>query len=260
MSTVKKITFLGTGTSHGIPVIACNCLVCKSENVNNRRSRASLLIELDNGQHILIDTSVDFRQQCLVNNIRHLEAILFTHCHADHVFGLDDVRRFNELQQDVIPCYAEANVVQELSRIFGYAFGEALQLGGGLPSLHLKTVDGPFEVLGLPIIPLKVKHGVADVTAYRFGNIAYITDCSFIPDESMEKLKGLDILILDALRQRKHSTHFNLEQALEASKLIGAKQTYFTHISHSLEHDETNRVLPDGIELAYDGLRLMCDG
>ena len=254
MSTAKKITFLGTGTSYGIPIIACDCKVCVSKNPKNTRLRSSLLIELDSGKNILIDTSVDFRQQCLNSNVLHLEAIMFTHCHADHVFGLDDVRQFNELQKEVIPCYAEENVVKELRRIFGYAFGEAVQRGGGLPRLELNSVEGPFDVLGLTVIPLTVKHGVVDVTAYRFDNIAYVTDCSYIPEESMSQLYGLDILILDALRQRKHSTHFNIEEALEVSKRLGAKQTYFTHISHSLEHDETNRMLPDGVELAYDGL------
>ena len=256
MSTVKKITFLGTGTSYGIPIIACDCAVCASENPKNKRLRSSLLIELDSGKNILIDTSVDFRQQCLDNNVRHLEAILFTHCHADHVFGLDDVRQFNELQHESIPCYAESNVVKELRRVFGYAFGEAVQIGGGLPRLDLNIIEGPFEVLGLQIIPLTVKHGVVDVTAYRFGHIAYVTDCSFIPDESMAKLEGVEILILDALRQRKHSTHFNIEEAVDVSKSLGAKQTYFTHISHSLDHDETNLILPPGVELAYDGLTL----
>ena len=254
MTAVKKITFLGTGTSHGIPVIACDCPVCCSDDPRNKRLRTSLLIALDNGKNIIIDTSVDFRQQCLSHDIRHVDAVLFTHCHADHVFGLDDIRRFNQLQQAVIPCYAQAHVVKELRRIFGYAFGEALQMGGGLPSLELNTVGGPFEACGLAVIPLRVMHGVAKVTAFRFGNIAYVTDCSAIPEESIAQLTGLDVLILDALRERKHPTHFNLEEAIAMAQRLKARKTYFTHVAHQLDHEQTNRRLPEGMALAYDGL------
>ncbi|MFA5928047.1 MAG: MBL fold metallo-hydrolase [Candidatus Margulisiibacteriota bacterium] len=253
---IQKITFLGTGTSHGIPVIACDCAVCASTDPKDKRTRSSLLIELTNGKNILIDSSIDLRQQCLTNKIRHVEAVLFTHCHADHVFGLDDMRLFNWLQKEDIVCHASSEHCEELRRIFAYAFGGAVQQGGGLPQLDLRPIAGTFKVYGLPVIPFEVKHGISKVTAFRFENIAYITDCSFIPEENYELLKGLDILVLDALRHRKHPTHFNLEEAIAVARRIGAKQTYFTHIAHELGHEETNAKLPENMQLAYDGLAL----
>ncbi|MFC1596107.1 MBL fold metallo-hydrolase [Candidatus Margulisiibacteriota bacterium] len=254
MNSVRQIRFLGTGTSQGVPVIGCDCEVCRSENPRDKRTRTSLLLELQGGEQIIIDTSIDFRQQCLDNNIRWLDAVLITHCHADHVFGLDDVRRFNHIQQSSIPCYAESKPAEELKRIFNYVFGGAPQEGGGLPKLELKVIDGEFEVCGLKIIPLRVWHGVVEVTAFRINNIAYLTDCNRIPEESFEQLEGLDVLILDALRHRKHPTHFNLEEAVETAKRIGARRTYFTHIDHELGYDIVNSSLPEGMELAYDGL------
>ena len=264
MTTVKKITFLGTGTSHGIPVIGCDCPVCRSKDPKDNRNRTSLLIEIQTNhnkypktKNIIIDTSTDLRQQCLQNNVRQLDAILFTHCHADHVFGLDDVRIFNKYQNSTIPCYAEKAVVEELKQVFKYIFEGAPQEGGGLPSLELNTISTDFQVQGLTIQPIRLMHGVVPITGYRFADIAYLTDCNSIPEESIAKLQGLDVLILDALRIRPHSTHFNLEQAVEVAKQIKAKQTYFTHIAHELPHAETNKQLPDGMQLAHDGLSIL---
>ncbi|MFH1429533.1 MAG: MBL fold metallo-hydrolase [Candidatus Margulisiibacteriota bacterium] len=254
MSEIKKVTFLGTGTSFGMPEINCDCRVCTSDNPKNTRSRCSILLELDNEKNIIVDTSIDFRQQCLKNKVKSIDAILITHCHADHVFGLDDTRKYHKLQKTEIPCYAEYNSAEELRRIFNYAFGAAKQTGGGVPGLDLKVIDGPFKACGLPIIPMTVMHGIVPITAFRLGNIAYVTDCSQIPEESYALLNGLDVLILDALRITPHPTHFNLEEAIEAAQRIGAKKTYFTHIAHQIEHEKVSRGLPDGIDLAYDGL------
>ena len=250
---IKQILFLGTGTSEGVPVIGCDCPVCVSDNPKNKRTRTSILLELSNGKNILIDTSIDLRQQCLTHQIRHIDAVLFTHCHADHVFGIDELRRFNKLQQAVIPCYAAPHTADEIKRIFQYIFGTAPQEGGGIPKLTLTDIAGAFECHGLPIMPIPLKHGRVEVTGFRFENIAYLTDCSAIPETSFELLKDVEILILDALRIRGHSTHFNLDQAIETAVRIGAPHTYFTHMAHDLEHEATNQQLPPRMRLAYDG-------
>lgn len=251
-----EILFLGTGTSHGIPVIGCACATCASTNEKNKRLRSSILITVDQ-RHILIDTSIDFRQQSLRYRIERVDAVLFTHHHVDHIFGLDDTRVFNKMYKKKIPCYAGRETTQKLKHIFSYIF-DYPEIPGGIPMLEFTTVDDrPFDVLGTQIIPIEIMHGTMPINAYRVGNTIYATDCSSIPDRSMEKFMNADILILDCLRIRKHPTHFNLEQALSVAQKIGAKQTYFTHMSHEIEHEAVTKSLPDGIALAYDGLKLI---
>lgn len=247
-----KLTFLGTGTSHGVPVIACDCPVCTSKDPRNQRMRCGILLEYRDA-HILVDTPPELRLQAVRTGLRRLDAVLFTHAHADHIFGLDDVRRFNDLQRCDIPCYGSADTLRDLRRIFEYAFVPT-QIGGGKPRLQLCPLDGPFQLFGLPVLPLTVMHGKLPITAYRFGKVAYVTDVSFIPEESEAQLQGLDLLILDALRYRPHATHFNIEQALAVVERLQPKRTLFTHICHDVEHARASAELPDGVGLAYDGL------
>ncbi len=206
---------------------------------------------------ILIDTSQELRLQSIACGIDRVDAVLYTHFHADHVAGLDDLRRFNWLQRCTLPVYAEAETAAVLKQMFGYAFTHDPTYPSAAPKLSLNVIDeSPLELFGRTIIPIRLFHGPLPIFGYRVGNVAYCTDCNLIPDESMAKLEGLDVLILDALRHTPHPTHFTLAQAVEAAKKIGAKQTYFTHIAHELKHAETNADLPDGMALAHDGLRL----
>jgi phosphoribosyl 1,2-cyclic phosphate phosphodiesterase len=264
-----RVTVLGSGTSHGVPAIGCDCAVCRSADPRDRRSRPSILIELDNGapspfaasvRSILVDTSTDLRTQALANDLRRVDAILFTHTHADHVFGLDDVRRFNQMQKTAIPCFADASTAASLRRMFSYVFEPPPQKGGGLPQLSLFALDGPFSLGGVEVIPVPVFHGILPVLGFRIGAFAYLTDCNRIPDASWPLLDGVTTLIIDALRRRPHSTHFSVDEAIAASARIGATRTYFTHISHDLGHAETNAQLPAGVQLAYDGLVLEIPG
>lgn len=251
-----EILFLGTGTSHGIPVIGCSCSTCTSTNEKNKRLRSSVLITIED-KHILIDTSIDFRQQALRYNIRRVDAILFTHHHVDHIFGLDDTRVFNKMYKKKIPCYAGSETILKLKHIFSYVF-DYPDIPGGIPMLDFTTVgEKPFDVFGLSVTPIEIMHGTMPIYAYRIGNIIYATDCSSIPEGSMNKFENAEILIMDCLRIRKHPTHFNLEQALETAKKIGAKQTYFTHMSHEIEHEAVTKSLAANIALAYDGLKIL---
>lgn len=264
-----RVTVLGSGTSHGVPAIGCDCAVCRSTDPHDRRSRPSILIELADAapspfagavRSILVDTSTDLRTQALANNVRRLDAILFTHTHADHVFGLDDVRRFNQMQKTAIACYADDRTVASLRRMFAYVFEPPMQQGGGLPQLALFALAGAFSLGGVEIVPVTVLHGTLPVLGFRIGTFAYLTDCNRIPDESWPLLSGVRTLIIDALRHRPHSTHFSVNEAVDAAARIGANRAYFTHISHDLSHADTNAQLPAGVELAYDGLVLEIDG
>jgi phosphoribosyl 1,2-cyclic phosphate phosphodiesterase len=246
------VTLLGTGTSHGIPMIGCDCDVCTSSDPRDRRTRTSAHVQA-NGKSFLIDTSPELRLQCVANDVRHVDAVLYTHHHTDHVVGLDDLRRFNHLKGGSIPCYADEHTMEVLLRMFGYAFEELPDYPSTKPHLDLVEVTGPFEFEGVSIIPIPLMHGPMPILGYRFGPFAYCTDCNLIPDESMTLLDGVEVLVLDGLRRRPHPTHFNLEQAVEAAKQIGARQTYFTHIAHELKHEPTNAELPDGMALGYDG-------
>lgn len=247
-----KVTFLGTGTSHGIPVIACDCPVCTSTDPRNHRTRCSILLEYGEA-HVLVDTPPELRLQAVRAGLRRLDAVLFTHSHADHVFGLDDVRRFNDLQGGALPCYADAETLADLRRIFQYVFVPT-QVGGGKPRLELCPLNGPFNLFGLEVRPLRVMHGQLPITAYRFGKLAYVTDTSHIPPQSEAELHGLDVLVIDALRYRPHPTHFNLEQALAVVERLRPRHAFFTHLCHDVEHAQASAELPDGVELAYDGL------
>jgi len=250
MNTLRVI-MLGTGTSHGVPMIGCDCPVCTSDDPRDTRSRCSIVVELD-GRSILIDTSPELRLQCLACNIRRVDAILYTHYHADHTVGLDDLRQFNRLQDQGLTCYGDDVTVEVLRRMFPYAFEENPGYPSDKPHLNLAVIEGPFELLGCEVIPIPLMHGRQPVLGFRFGPFAYCTDCSAIPSSSLALLEDLDVLVLDGLRHRPHPTHFNLAQAIEVAQDIGAKQTYLTHITHELPHEKTNAELPDGIELAYD--------
>jgi phosphoribosyl 1,2-cyclic phosphate phosphodiesterase len=254
------ITCLGTGTSHGVPMIGCDCPVCTSDDPRDARTRTSVVIECGEAS-ILIDTSPELRLQCVANDIRRVDAVLYTHHHADHVVGLDDLRRFNWLSKSEIPCYAAPETADALQRMFSYAFRRDPDYPSAAPRLTLREIDGAaFECAGVRIIPVPLFHGSMPVLGFRVGKFAYCTDCSLVPDESMELLADLDVLILDALRRTPHPTHFNLEQAVGVARRLGAGHTYFTHIAHELKHAEVCDELPDNMSLAHDGLRLMAHG
>jgi len=212
-----------------------------------------------NVRSILVDTSTDLRAQALTYGVRRVDAILFTHTHADHVFGLDDVRRYNQMQQSPIPCYADRGTAATLRRMFAYIFEPPEQRGGGLPQISLFNIGGPFTLGSVEIVPVPVMHGRMPVLGFRIGSFAYLTDCNHIPDESWPLLDGVRTLILDALRHRPHSTHFSVSEAIDVVGRIGAARAYFTHICHDLPHAETCAQLPGGVELAYDGLVLEID-
>ncbi len=259
-----RVTMLGTGTSHGVPMIGCDCRTCHSTDPRDQRSRPSILIEridadvsgspsADSVRHILVDTSTDLRAQALARNIRRVDAILYTHSHADHILGLDEVRRFNVIQQSGIPAYADERTVADLRRTFAYVFDAGTPQGGGIPKLTISTIGGPFCLGGLEIVPVPLLHGRRPILGFRIGLFAYLTDCSAIPEASWPLLVGVKTLVLDALRDRRHPTHFTVSEAVEAAGRIGAERTYFTHICHDLPHAETCARLPPGIELAYDG-------
>jgi phosphoribosyl 1,2-cyclic phosphate phosphodiesterase len=248
-----KITFLGTGTSQGIPVIACGCEVCTSSNPKDNRLRVSVMIEVD-GKNIVIDSGPDFRQQMLRENVKTLEAVVFTHEHKDHVAGLDDVRAFNYFSGKHMDVYANEQVQVALKREFHYVFSGANY--PGIPRINVIDIDtAPFDVSGVKFIPIQVLHYKLPVLGFRVNDFTYITDANFISDEEIEKIKGTKVLVLNALRREKHISHFTLEEALELVKKINPEKAYFTHISHQLGlHDEVSKELPANVELAHDGL------
>ncbi len=254
-----RLTFLGTGTSHGVPMIGCACDVCQSSDSRDKRLRPSIYLEVDEGPSVLVDTSTDLRQQALTRNVRRVDAILYTHSHADHVMGFDEVRRFNAISGVPIPAYADARTSADLRRMFNYVFDPPKQKGGGIPQVQLQTIDGPFPVGRLRVQPVPLLHGSRPILGFRFGRCAYLTDCSRIPDEAWPLLDGLDVLVLDALRHRPHPTHFTVAEALQVVEQLQPARTYFTHICHDLSHEATNRSLPPSVELAYDGLALTID-
>ena len=260
-----RVTVLGSGTSHGVPAIGCDCAVCRSSDPRDQRTRPSILIEVQSVpatpfaggvRSILVDTSTDLRAQALANDVRRVDAILFTHSHADHVFGLDDVRRYNQMQKGAIPCYGDEETMASVRRMFAYIFEPPKQQGGGLPQLVSFRIGGPFTLGGVEIVPVPLFHGRLPVLGFRIGSFAYLTDCNRIPDASWALLEGVRTVIVDALRDRPHSTHFSVDQAVEVVARLRAERAYFTHICHDLGHAETCARLPAGVELAYDGLVL----
>lgn len=249
-----KLTFLGTGTSTGVPMIACHCPVCTSSDPHDKRTRPSVLLEYD-GRAVVIDTAPDLREQALREGMVRLDAVVFTHTHADHVLGLDDVRVFYFRQRQPIPIYADPDSMENIRRIFQYIFDQTYPYGG-IAKLDPHLIDGPFELFGQRWTPLPVLHGNMPVLGFRFGRSAYVTDFSAIPDSTIPLLEGLDVLILDALRHTPHPTHSNLKQSLEWVERLKPARAFFTHIAHELAHEETNATLPPNVRLAYDGLKL----
>ncbi len=247
-----RLTFLGTGGSFGVPMLGCHCAVCRSSSPYNRRTRTSALLEFD-GRSVLIDASPDLRSQALERGVERVDAVLFTHDHADHVGGLDDLRAFNLRQRQALPCYGRPDTLEAIRARFSYIFSSAPALGSR-PRLELREVSGPFELWGRMIQPLDVLHGHHLITGYRVGDLAYVTDASGLPEDTYRALEGVRVLALNALRQEPHVLHFGLEQAVETARRIGAERTYLIHMGHELEHESTNAALPPGIELAYDGL------
>ena len=253
-----NILFLGSGTSTGIPSLCCNCDVCRSANPKNKRLRSSILVRND-GSHLLVDTSTDLRQQCLVNNITHINQVLYTHHHADHVHGIDELRSFNHFNKTIIPCYGNKQTIDEIKNKFNYIFNETTQIGGGLPKLKLHVVNGEaFTLGGIAITPLDIIHGRLTILGYKLNNCAYITDCSEIPNETKKQLRNLDILILNALGFDPHPTHFSLTQALDMVAELKPERAILTHINHKFDHERVSAGLPKGVELAYDGMVIKC--
>lgn len=253
-----KLIVLGTGTSVGVPAIGCGCDVCTSTDAKNSRTRCSIVLGLPEG-NLLVDTSPDMRQQLLREDIGIVHSVLYTHEHADHLFGLDDLRLMQFYLDGPLPLLCEEPVEQRIRKSFDYAFDLLPNLhAGAVPKIEFQRIGlEPFTVLGTQVTPLRLHHGPNfDTLGFRFGDVAYCTDVNNIPPESMKLLHGLDTLILDALRPAGHSTHFSLEQAVEIARSLGARQTFFTHMSHDLEHQATNTQLPPTMQLAYDGMTI----
>jgi phosphoribosyl 1,2-cyclic phosphate phosphodiesterase len=247
-----KITLLGTGTSVGVPAVGCDCGTCLSDDPRDKRLRTSALVEHD-GHNIIIDASTDFRQQALRAGLKRIAAILFTHSHADHCFGLDDARPLM-FRHGAIPVFATEVTWQGLRRIYSYAFEPAPY--PGVPRIIAHRIEGDFNLLGLDVEPLTVIHGKLRVTAFRMGRFAYVTDCNVIPDEACARLTGLDLLVIDALRFKKHPTHMTLDDALGYVERLRPRRALLTHISHDIKHAETSGHLPENVEIAYDGLEV----
>jgi len=250
-----RITVLGSGTSVGVPTIGCHCAVCTSKDPRDNRLRPSVLLSYE-GRNVLIDTTPDLRLQALRANIDHLDAVIFTHSHADHIMGLDDVRPFNFRQRGQIPIYAAPDTMAAIQRCFPYIF-DGMRRESHVPQLDARMIDGsPFELFGLEFVPVPILHGSATIYGFRFGAAAYLTDHSDIPPESKALLRDLDVLFLDALRYKPHPTHSTVDRSVKTADELRARRTYLTHICHDLEHERAESQLPSHVRLAYDGLEL----
>lgn len=248
-----KVTMLGTGTSTGIPVIACDCFVCQSDDPKNNRTRASIFVEHE-GKSFLIDVSTDFRQQALREKIKKIDSVLLTHAHADHIHGIDDLRSFNLVQKGEIPIYMDDDTYLRVKKYFDYIFCSECHGKSFIPRLLREPLEDHNQIQGLQVESFPLDHGYSITRGIRIGKMAYCTDVKRIPEPSMQRLEGLDLLILDALRYRDHATHMTIEEALEIVKILKPKQCYFTHMTHDIDHETVNSELPEGIQLAYDGL------
>lgn len=246
-----KITILGSGTSTGIPMVGCHCQVCSSADPRNKRTRASLLVE-HNGYHFLVDTSTDLRSQAIREDIPKIDAVLFTHAHADHVHGIDDLRGFHFLHRKIIPCFAAAETLANINDKFSYIFTGHSEYGYH-QLLEPHVITAPFELFGLQITPIPLQHGDIPATGFRFGKLAYLTDCSSFSEASLALLQNLDVLVIDALRYTPHPNHYNIPGAIEAARRIGANRTYLTHLTHEVPHSDETK-LPASFFFAYDGL------
>jgi len=238
-----------------VPMIGCECATCRSTDPHDNRLRPSICIETS-GARVLVDAGPDLREQALRHRIARVDAIVFTHGHADHILGMDDVRRFNALMDGSMPCYGDAATLEDIRRMFSYVFDPATPKGGGLPQLDLRVIDGPFSVGDIHLQPVPIWHGRRRILGFRVGGFAYLTDCSRIDEAAWPLLERLEVLVLDALREKPHPTHFSLSDAIETAARIGAARTFFTHMAHDLPHEATNARLPDGMRLAHDGLVL----
>jgi len=250
-----RLTVMGSGTSMGVPTIGCDCRVCNSADPHDRRTRPSILLEYAD-KLVLIDTTPDFREQAIREGLRRLDAVLYTHGHADHILGLDDLRPLSFHRPDgKIPLYANAHTGRLIQSVFRYIF-EAAYKYGGLAQVELHDIEGPVSLFGVTFDPIPILHGDAGIFGFRFGSAAYLTDFSEIPAASMAKLHGLDVLFLDALRHRPHPTHSTVENSLRIVEELKPRRTFFTHICHDLAHEETNAALPPNVRLSYDGMKL----
>lgn len=252
-----KVIILGCATSTGVPIVGCSCNVCSSDNPKNKRTRCSVFIQVNN-TNLLIDTSPDLRFQALRHDITLIHAVLYTHSHADHTHGIDDLRTYNFINKMTIPCYGNALTVNNLKNNFAYIF-DGIYSAGGKPKLILNEVGGDFKVEGVTITPIDINHADWIILGYRIGNIAYLTDCSGIPDYSYEKLQNLDVLIIDALRPTPHAAHFSVDQAIEQVEKIKPKKAVFTHMGHELDYKDLKSRLPSNIMPAYDGMEFTLD-
>lgn len=250
-----QLTILGAGSSAGTPIIGCHCDTCTSENPRNKRSRCSSVVTLDSGEVILIDTGPDLRLQALREGFTRADAVLYTHTHADHLHGIDDLRGFCQVNRRQIPLYTYKEAVTHIKEKFGYTLREPGDFWG-LPVLSIHEVDAPFDLFGTKITPIPIMHGRIQIHAYRIGNIAYMTDVSSIPESSLKLLEGLDLLLIDCLREEKHPTHINIEQSLDYVSQINAKQSVLIHMTHELEYEALTEKLPKNVAVGYDGMKL----